>query len=137
MTVYLIAGPPCSGKTSYAKANMKTGSVLIDADLLAEALGSPSTHDHPPHIKALAAKARDFATKQANRTASDVWIVSASPTAEKNIPHDEVIVIDTPRQVCYQRAERRPRWTREAINKWFEARGKKDVTPKKTKARAW
>lgn len=122
MDIRLVSGPPCSGKTTFAKKNMQPGDVIIDADLLAQALGSPSTHDHPGHTKALAAKLRDVATREAVKGSYTTWVVSASPLAEKLIPHTKAYCQDPGIQTCLERAKGRPHWTREAIKEWYEKR---------------
>jgi len=99
---------------------MREGDIIVDADLLAQALGSPSTHAHPAHVKALAAQARDFVTSKAPRQKCDVYIVSASPNAAKTIPHDTVIECIPTLTECLARAKRRPAWTASAIREWFE-----------------
>src|SRR5690606_26980022 len=96
MTVYLVMGAPCSGKTTEAMRRKQADDIIIDADRLAEALGSRSPHAHPAHIKALAAHLRDVACVKASQQRCDVYIVSASPNAQNTIPHDTLIAMDTP-----------------------------------------
>lgn len=124
MDVTLITGAPCSGKTTLAKQLAGPEDIIIDADLLAQALGSPDTHNHPGHIKALAATVRDVATNEVIRLGHKAFVVSASPTAESSIPHTEVIECDPGMAACLTRARNRPSWTREAIHKYYAAKSK-------------
>jgi len=40
MTINVIVGPPCAGKSTHVKANSTKGDVLVDYDDLAKALGA-------------------------------------------------------------------------------------------------
>lgn len=122
MDIVLVTGAPCSGKTSMALSLKGPDDIIIDADLLAQALGSGDPHNHPGHIKAMAAVLRDTATNEAIRHGHKAYVVSASPTAESAIPHTEVIVCDPGMAECLNRAKGRPRWTYEAIKKYYTAR---------------
>lgn len=136
MDVILITGPPCGGKTEYVLRNKNPEDLVIDADLIAQALGSESTHDHPGHIKALAARVRDLVTQAAVRGDYRAWVVSASPSAEETILHSDSICVDPGIDVCLSRLGSRPHWTRQAIIDWYEKR--KPYLRKKTAAtRAW
>lgn len=122
MEIHLVSGSPCSGKTTFAKQHAGPNDVIIDADLLAEALGSRDSHDHPGHTKALAAKLRDLAVREATRGSYKTWVVSASPLAEQLIPHVAVYVQDPGKAVCLERAKSRPHWTTAAIEEWYDKR---------------
>ncbi len=39
MTINVIVGPPCAGKSTHVKVNSTIGNVLVDYDELAMALG--------------------------------------------------------------------------------------------------
>lgn len=136
MDIMLVTGPPCAGKTRYVREHKHPDDIVIDADLLAQALGSGSTHDHPGAIKALAAKLRDVATTEVVRSGRRAWIISASPTAEAQILHSDSVCIDPGIATCMARAEGRPHWTQEAIAEWYAKR--EPVTRRKTAAtRSW
>lgn len=127
MDIVLITGAPCSGKTTMALSLKGPEDIVIDADLLAQAIGSSDSHNHPGHIKALAAVLRDTATNEAIRHGHKAYVVSASPTAENTIPHSEVIVCDPGMAACLTRANGRPRWTKDAIKKYYTAREKTSI----------
>src|SRR5690606_407861 len=59
--LYVVTGPPASGKSTWVRAHAKPGDVVVDYDILAGALsGAPSgnPHDHPEPIRTVAFKAR-------------------------------------------------------------------------------
>ena len=122
MEIILVTGAPCSGKTTKAQQLSGPNDIIIDADLLAQALGSRDGHDHPGHIKALAAVLRDVATNEVIRLGHRAYVISANPNAENAIPHSEVIHCDPGIAECLNRAKGRPSWTRKAITKWYSAR---------------
>lgn len=131
-----MTGPPCGGKTSYALKHKLPEDIIIDADLLAVALGSADSHDHPGHLKALAAKLRDLATQEAVKGSRRAWVVSASPTAEANILHSDSMCIDPGMATCMARAEGRPHWTQEAIRDWY-AKREPSLPHKRAATRSW
>lgn len=80
--VTVVTGPPCSGKTTHISRHAKPGDVVIDYDLIAVALGSPDSHDHPDHIRFIARQARHAAIKaalNAARGGATVWIIDSQP----------------------------------------------------------
>ena len=46
MTVTVVAGPPCSGKTHHVRTNAGPDDLVIDWDEIAVRLGSPRSHIH-------------------------------------------------------------------------------------------
>lgn len=120
MEIILVHGAPCSGKTRYVQEHMKPGDVIIDADLLAQALGSTDTHDHPGYIKSLGMKLRDVAIREAARGTYKTWVVSASPRATQTIPNTSSVHLDPGMDVCLSRAKDRPFWTSEAILDYYD-----------------
>lgn len=63
----VITGPPCSGKSTEALKRHRPGAVLVDYDRIAQALGSPTPHDHPDPIRWVATEARKAAITEAIR----------------------------------------------------------------------
>ena len=111
--------------------------IIIDADLIAMALGSPDEHAHSGHTKALAAKIRDYAFLQAKDLPVTLYVVSASPKAESLIVADEIVICDPGVDTCLARASKRPGWTKEAIARWYEVREASSIVRKKTASRKW
>jgi hypothetical protein len=78
----VIMGAPCSGKSTYVVEHAKPGDLVIDFDVLAQALGSPDPHDHPKHIRMVAIDMRRTAIASAlqqHANGHTVWIVDINP----------------------------------------------------------
>jgi hypothetical protein len=123
----VITGPPCSGKSTYAREHAKPGDIIIDFDLLAQALGSPVGYGHPPQIAYVAAKAREGAIREAicqHRKGCVVWIVDTYPAPERRrqyaIAGAKVISCTASKDELHRRAEehRPPEW-HERIDLWL------------------
>jgi predicted kinase len=84
--ITVITGPPCSGKTTYARQHAQPGDVIIDFDVIAKALGSTAYHDHDPRIREITAAAWSAAvdrTLAITRTGITAWIIDARPTPRR------------------------------------------------------
>lgn len=74
----VITGPPCSGKSTEARKRAQPGDIVIDYDLIAQALGSPTPYDPPDPIRWVAIAARRAAVNAAiaqHHQGATVWIV--------------------------------------------------------------
>lgn len=114
----VVMGAPCSGKSTYVREHAKPGDIVIDFDKLAQALGSPTPHDHPDHIRMVAVKMRRAAIEEALRQhlqGYTVWIVDINPgprmVAYRRVGAQIVTMTATPEEL-HERADReRPeRW---------------------------
>lgn len=79
----VITGPPCAGKSTYARQHALPGDVIIDFDVIAQALGSPVSHGHDHHIWKVTADARDAAITSAtyqHKRGARVWVIDSRPT---------------------------------------------------------
>jgi AAA domain len=125
MTVRIVTGAPCSGKSTYIREHAKPGDVVIDLDRLALALSIDGTphHDYPAHLRHVALGAREGAIARALKIAgADVWIIQTNVS-----PHDrqvfEVATVDPGIDACLARAaSERPGWIVPLIRQWYGGR---------------
>jgi len=87
--ITVITGPPCSGKTTWVREHAKPGDLIIDFDLIAQALGSPESHDHPDWIREVTAAAWAAAIRRATQDRHKVaWIIDSRPRPERQQAYD-------------------------------------------------
>lgn len=121
----IVAGPPCSGKTTYVAEHKKENDLVIDLDALQQALGSDNTHGHNPALLPFALEARDAIINRLGRPhdLNHVWIIRTAPTNKERRQwwQANVIVLETPKDVCHARADanRPPLW-HDLIDAWWE-----------------
>lgn len=129
--VYLIYGSPCSGKTTYAKEHKKDGDIVCDIDRLYSAISFNKEHD----TELYAQEAARFLFDEMLNIIRDrkghwknAYVITISRTDEEvqkmkdRINADEAIFIDTPYDVCLDRAKERPPYFVWLIQEWFEMR---------------
>ena len=124
--IHVITGPPCAGKSTYLREHAKEGDLRIDFDVIAQALGSASSHEADGLIKIAAVAARQAAIDEAlSRNWLETWIIHAMPSArqlyEYRNANAEIVELDPGRDVCMARAreEGRPQKSFEFIEEWY------------------
>ena len=118
MTLNVIMGAPCSGKSTYLREHAQPGDIVIDFDVLAVALGSPDPHDHPTHIRMVAIDMRRTAIASAvqqHMQGHTVWIVDINPGERMGLykrAGAEIVTMTADRDELHRRAEaeRPERW---------------------------
>ncbi|MBH1941645.1 HNH endonuclease [Mobilitalea sibirica] len=133
--VYIIYGPPMSGKTTYVYENMEPGDLIVDMDRLYHAVSLRPMYDKPDNLKYNVFSIRNHIIDNIKtryggfRTA---WIIGGYPekfTREK-LAEDigaELIYVETSKELCIERleccndyrAEHKDEWV-QYIEKWFE-----------------
>lgn len=122
----VVTGPPCSGKSTYVREHAKPGDIVIDFDVLARALGSPTPYDPPAPILWTAMAARNAAVNAAIRQhqrGATAWIIHT------RIPHGDreryerdgahIVTLNADPQVLHARAdEGRPAIWHQLIDQW-------------------
>lgn len=115
----VITGPPCSGKTTYARQHAKPGDIVVDFDALAQALGSPVSHGHDHHLWKVAVEARAAAVRAAvaqHRGGATAWVIDSRPDEQARQRYLEagarIVDMSAPREELHRRAsqERPPSW---------------------------
>ena len=127
--VYLIYGSPCSGKSTYINEHLKRGDLICDVDLIYGAISGQNMHDAELYTHEVACNLTS-ALKDIIRDRKGGWsnayVVSIANTKDKlktemeRIKADEAIFIDTPYEVCMERAKERPFYFQWLIQEWFE-----------------
>lgn len=129
--VYLIYGSPCSGKSTYVKEHFKAGDIVCDVDKLYAALCYNEEHKEEIYAQEVAKELRlhlleIIRNRQGNW--HNAYVISLANTREKlskameQVNADEAIYIDTPLEVCVERAKDRPFYFKWIIEEWFEGK---------------
>ena len=126
--IYLVYGPPCSGKSTYIKEHMVEGDIVCDVDLLYAAISGRDPHDADlyAHETALLLKEKLLdIIRDREGGWRNAYVTSLANTPEKlkadmaRINADEAICMDTPKEVCLERAKGRPPYFSLLIEEWF------------------
>lgn len=129
--VYLVYGSPCSGKTTYIKEHLKSGDIVCDVDRLYSAISFNEEHQTELYAQEVASMLySDLLGIIRDRKGNwkNAYVVSLANTDErlkaemKRINADKAIFIDTPYEVCMERAKERPFYFQFLIQEWFETR---------------
>lgn len=115
MRVVLVAGPPCAGKTTYARERLEPGDLLLDADPLYAALSGGQEHDRAPGIwpfvwAGFYGVLRELPRHRFERRT--VWVVQGVPRRRerdryRHLNAADVVVLETPADECRRRARAR------------------------------
>ena len=134
MTITVVLGPPCGGKSTFVQENAAAGDVRIDFDLLAQSFGADVEHDAPDAIRSVAFAARDAAISVVlNGVDVDAWIIHTQPRADQIAAYEAVgaqfETCDPGMDECLSRAATsdRPERNTQAITDWYTATEAKGV----------
>ena len=119
----VVTGPPCAGKSTYVKEHRSPGSVVVDLDKLAVALGAESDHVYDGDVYRAAQRARSAVIREC-RDYEESWVIDSSPRAHTRkvfagaVFHD----LDPGMDECLRRAaeDGRPVGTESVIRAWYE-----------------
>jgi predicted kinase len=132
--VFIVWGSPASGKTTHVRNNMKNGDLIIDLDLIKQAISMQEKTEAPDNLLNIAISIRETLyniVEKKEFNCDNVWIVASLPKHEdreklRQRLNAELIHIDTDKNECIRRAhkdnERKDKEKQEKlINKWFKA----------------
>lgn len=124
--IWIVCGPPAGGKTSYVTEHKTPGDVVVDFDVLAQALGSTVAHGAPGPIGQVAFAARKAAIARVfEGIDTDAWIIQgnpARPSVERwGAAGARFVLVDPGEDEAIARAEAdgRPEATIEQIRAWY------------------
>lgn len=129
--VYLVCGSPCSGKSTYVKEHFNAGDIVCDVDRLYSALCYNEEHQSELYAQETASALYDNLLDMIRDRVGhwkNAYVISLANTDEKisqmkeRVHADEVIMLDTPFEVCIERAKERPFYFQWIIEDWFSTK---------------
>lgn len=131
MSVKILIGPPCSGKSTRAREESAGSDVIVDYDLIAHAIGSESPHKPTGNIRSLAFDVREKLIDEIlKRGDVDAFIIHTSPSLsqiKRYKEHEcEFQILSTDMDECLSRCGKddRPDGTEQVIRDWFDSSSK-------------
>ena len=126
--VRLIVGPPCSGISTYIEEHRKRGDLVCDVDYIYYAISGEDAHDAELYTHEVACKLHNHLLdiiQYRDGGWKDAYVVSIANTDDQvqkekeRINADEVIYMNTPYEICMERAKERPFYFKFLIEEWF------------------
>jgi hypothetical protein len=132
--VYLIYGPPMSGKTTFVKENMERGDIVVDMDNLYEAVSMQHRYDKPNNLLTNVINIRTLMLDNIKTRYGkwyNAWIIGgyADKFKRERLAEDigaELVYIEATKEECYGRLEadedrqyRIAEWQK-YIDEWFD-----------------
>lgn len=132
--VYIVYGPPLSGKTSYVRDHMESGDIIVDMDALYQAISMQPLYDKPNNLRYNVFSVQDvlldnIKTRYGNFNSA--WIIGgyADKYKREKLAKElgaELIYIKADKEDCLYRLQYcndsrqkfQDEWT-DYINKWF------------------
>ncbi len=126
--IYIVTGPPASGKTTWVREHAKPGDITIDFDALANVLTPPDgqPHKHTSTVQAVTKEARQAAIDSAlTQSDVDVYIIHSDPGASTIAKYQglgaHIITIDPGQDVVLARCRaERPWQMQQAAKRWYQ-----------------
>lgn len=131
MTIHVVVGPPCSGKSTFVESTAPAGIPRFDFDAIASVVaGTDLNHEKPPAVldTVLAMRRGLMGYLLDSETVIDeLWLINANPS-ESTISRlaqagAKFHLVDPGESECIARAERdgRPEGTVERIKQWYQS----------------
>ena len=131
--LYVVCGPPASGKSSWIAARAKPTDIVIDLDRIALALAGPDAPQwqHDEVLLKVAHRARFAALDEAvkHRDTVDVYLIHTMPSAKALARYRrldaKVVTVDPGEQVVRQRVrDMRAAGMDAVVTRWYRQRNR-------------
>jgi hypothetical protein len=139
LVITVITGPPCSGKSTYARERAKPGDVTVDFDAMAQAFGSPVSHGHDQAIAKVTVQAWEAAIRAAiaayRQRQAMAWIIHSRPgqawQQEYRACGAVLVPLSASREELHRRADAdsRPADWHRRIDEFLTGAGRGDPVP--------
>lgn len=144
MTLHVITGPPCAGKSTWIKDRAQPGDIVIDFDLLTTALIHGGGRALPQEYRTYLQKVRRAAIDNAipHAQAVNVFIIDTQPSPQQVKWYERngatVTTLDPGQAVVTERALReRPPAILEVIERYYSGTHADPTEPAPTPTRRW
>lgn len=125
--VYIVYGPPCSGKSTFVHNSAGREDIILDIDSIWQMISINARYDKPNRLKQNVFGVRDCLLEQVKMRMGkwrNAWIIGGYPLRMErerlsDILGAELIFIDEKKEVCLSRAVERNGWA-EYIEKYFD-----------------
>jgi hypothetical protein len=125
VSLTIVTGPPCGGKSTYVRDHAATGDIIIDLDRIGLAITTTDIehHDYPLPVRRVAMTVRDYAIQaalnQADRT--NVWIIECAPDRSRYDRHGATYIdCDPGKAISLERAStERPGHVADLIERYY------------------
>ena len=125
---YVVAGAPCSGKSTFVRAHAEARDLIYDYDSVHMALSGRPSHDHDAQIRPFVLAARDGVYGELEvRTEQAAWVITSTrKTTDLEGLRDrlgaEVVVLMVDREEAHRRCalDGRPEAWHGYIDRWFD-----------------
>ena len=144
--LYVVTGPPASGKTSWISARATARDIVIDLDRIALALAGPGAPQwcHDEALLKVAHRARFAAIDEAlkHRDRVDVYLIHTQPSAKALARYQRhqarIITVDPGREIVMQRvADMRDPGMAAVATRWYRARARHGQASTAQSSRRW
>ncbi|MDV6271092.1 hypothetical protein [Rhodococcus globerulus] len=129
----VVIGPPAAGKSTWCREHTGPDDIIIDYDLLANALAAPregeSKHEHAKGVKAVTKAARQAAIDKAITLRDvDVYLIHSTPSAQLLSKYRNygarIVTVDPGMDIVMERAKaERPWQMQQVVKKWYRDNG--------------
>jgi predicted kinase len=124
LPVTVIAGPPCSGKSTLARHLAQHGDIVLDFDDICREVGGSHQWAHSSNTKTAAELLMRQRVSQLPTFNGQAYVIRTAPRPAQRVSLAQhlsatVWVLDPGITVCLQRALSRPRGTSRVIRRWY------------------